>query len=309
MQIDEGLLSPEERAGLRLRRLYADAGYRLSRLSRFEPYELYVANRDFLASDSVLTFTEPGGRLMALRPDVTLSLVKAYRPGQTQRLQYSEQVYRPGPFASEYREITQAGLECLGDIGETESLEVLLLALRSLEALGGSYVLTLSHQGLIDRALEGIRLPSLRRELLDCLSAKSRAGLDNLRDQAGLDKQNHERMALLIDVDGAPDEQLARLASGGFEGEALNALRGFCRALEQEGYAERLRLDFSIGADSRYYEGILFKGYLDGLPEGILAGGRYDPLMRRMGKQAGGIGFALYLDLLARRRGEEAGRD
>ena len=47
-----------------------------------------------------------------------------------------------------------------------------------------------------------------------------------------------------------------------------------------------------------YYNGIVFRGFLAGISEGVLSGGRYDKLLRRMGKEGGAVGFALYLDLL-----------
>ena len=37
---------------------------------------------------------------------------------------------------------------------------------------------------------------------------------------------------------------------------------------------------------------------MNGIPEGVLAGGQYDALMERMGRRSGAIGFAIYLDLL-----------
>ena len=50
----------------------------------------------------------------------------------------------------------------------------------------------------------------------------------------------------------------------------------------------------------RYYNGVIFRGYLPGLASGVLAGGRYDNLLRRMGKAGGAVGFAVYLDQLDR---------
>ena len=64
--------------------------------------------------------------------------------------------------------------------------------------------------------------------------------------------------------------------------------------------ADNLRLDFSIVNDMRYYNGIIFRGYLPELASGVLAGGRYDNLLRRMGKTGQAIGFAVYLDQLER---------
>ena len=39
-------------------------------------YSLYQANRSFLSSEQVITFTDLDGRLLALKPDVTLSIAK-----------------------------------------------------------------------------------------------------------------------------------------------------------------------------------------------------------------------------------------
>jgi ATP phosphoribosyltransferase regulatory subunit len=49
-----------------------------------------------------------------------------------------------------------------------------------------------------------------------------------------------------------------------------------------------------------YYTGVIFQGFIDGVPAGILSGGRYDNLIHKMGKDADAIGFAVYLDLLER---------
>lgn len=70
--------------------------------------------------------------------------------------------------------------------------------------------------------------------------------------------------------------------------------------MEQRGLAEHLRLDFSIANDMNYYSGVIFRGFVPGLAAGVLAGGRYDHLLHRMGRAGGAIGFAVYLDQLER---------
>ena len=74
------LLSPQERLVLSLRGLYESYGYTRFPMRRFEEYALYLENKSFLTSESVLSFTGASGQLMALRPDVTLSIVKRARP-------------------------------------------------------------------------------------------------------------------------------------------------------------------------------------------------------------------------------------
>ena len=61
-----------------------------------------------------------------------------------------------------------------------------------------------------------------------------------------------------------------------------------------------VNLDFSVVNDMDYYNGLVFRGFVEGIPAGILAGGRYDNLLLRMGKHGEAIGFAVYLDQLER---------
>lgn len=90
------LLKNEERAVFALRALYRRYGYVGYKMSQFEEYDLYVRNKDFLLSDRIITFSGSGGRLLALKPDVTLSIVKNApdAPGAVQKLYYNENVYR-----------------------------------------------------------------------------------------------------------------------------------------------------------------------------------------------------------------------
>jgi len=82
--------------------------------------------------------------------------------------------------------------------------------------------------------------------------------------------------------------------------QALETLKGLCDALDKQGFGGNINIDFSVGTDLKYYSGVVFKGYLEGVPESILSGGQYDKLLRKMGKSSRAIGFAIYLDLLQR---------
>ena len=148
---------PDEAVSLRLRQLYRRHGYLPYRMSKFESYDLYVRNKRFLLSENILTFTDTDGRLMALKPDVTLSIIKNTRDtaGALQKVYYNENVYRAAP-DSGYREIMQTGLECIGRLDAFAIGEVLSLAARSLAAISGSYILDLSHMGFVAGLLEGL---------------------------------------------------------------------------------------------------------------------------------------------------------
>ena len=73
MKTNENIFSNKEKAMFSLRKLYAEHGFSMYRMSKFEKFELYAENMDFLDSGQIITFTDTDGMLMALKPDVTLS--------------------------------------------------------------------------------------------------------------------------------------------------------------------------------------------------------------------------------------------
>ena len=140
MGFDLSDLQPKERASFALRALYEAAGCRKYHMGRFEEYGLYQENRSFLSSEQVITFTDLDGRLLALKPDVTLSIAKTAQPapGETLKYYYHENVYRPSAESHTFKEIAQMGLEMLGAVGEAQVQQAVGLAAKSLEQLGAA---------------------------------------------------------------------------------------------------------------------------------------------------------------------------
>ena len=132
----------------RLRSLYESLGYSRFSMRRFEEYGLYLENKSFLKSENVLTFTNPDGKLMALKPDVTLSIVKHARNERAglERVYYQESVYSYSSVNREVTEIEQMGVEAMGDVDGYVVSEVVRLALESLRAIGLPCVLDISHK-------------------------------------------------------------------------------------------------------------------------------------------------------------------
>ena len=291
------VMKNEEHSGLALRGLYCSYGYIPYKMSRFEEYDLYVRNKDFLVSDQIITFSDRSGRLLALKPDVTLSIVKnaPQEPGVVQKVYYQENVYR------DYREILQTGLECVGDLGDYEIAEVVLLAAKSLRLLGERWVLELSHMGLLAAVLESSGLSQeVQNQAMEYLHRKNFHQLEALcRDDV-----TWEKLSAIASCRGGRDalQQLDHLLTTDAERQALQQLNGLWRILEAHGCGDFVRLDFSVGNNMRYYSGVVFRGYLEGIPASVLSGGQYDKLPRKMGRNARAIGFAVYLDLLENRR-------
>ena len=293
-------MKQEKQALFNLRELYEKFGYTQYKMSKFEEYDLYVRNKSFLVSDSVITFTDTNGKLMALKPDVTLSIVKnsCDLPGYVQKLYYDEHVYRISDKTSSYQEIPQVGLECLGDIDDYCIAEVLNLAAKSLAAFDQDYILDVSHMGILSLVLDRIGISDVgRSELIACISQKDIHDAELICQKEGIDAAKSSLLARLEACSGKVDVALKQLYSLFDDAEWTATVTRFGNIIALLP-KENIRIDFSVINDINYYNGIVFQGFVPSIPTNVLSGGQYDNLMARMEKISGAIGFALYLDRL-----------
>lgn len=286
-----------------LRSLYSRYGYCRYKMNKFEEYDLYARNKDFLISDSVITFTDTNGKLMALKPDVTLSIVKNTRddPG-IRKLYYTENVYRVSKGSHCFKELMQVGLEAIGRIDEYCIYEVLKLAAESLRCTGRSCVLEISHLGLLSSAFRCSGLgPEEQKQVIRCIGEKNLHELQRICDRLGVLPEHTALLRRLTTLYGTPEEVLPTLQSlltGIAEEQELAQFLRIVSALSAGKYGSLIRVDFSAVSDPQYYNGFVFKGFAQGIPSAVLSGGQYDSMMKKLKRQSGAIGFAVYLDML-----------
>lgn len=290
----------DERMALSLRAIYESYGYRPYKMSKFEEYELYSSNIDFLGDGGVLTFTDVNGKLMALKPDVTLSIVKNSKGSVgTQKVHYRENVYRRNRGGS-FKEMLQSGIECIGNIGMVETVEVLLLALKSLSATECSYRLDISHIGVLSSLIGDDVAPEVKDELFTCIKRKNAGGIIEIAIANSLDLSRFEALAYALSLNGNALDVIDALKKIPYLSscDGLNELTDIVIALNSLGYKDNIGIDLSVVNDMNYYRSLIFRGYIDCVPEGILFGGRYDDLVKKMGRNCGALGFAVVLDRL-----------
>lgn len=301
----EKYLKGEEKIILSLRSLYSKYGYLPYKMNKFEEYDLYAKNKDFLVSDSIITFTGTNGKLLALKPDVTLSIIKnaTEEKGTKNKVFYSENVYRISGGTREYKEIMQMGLECIGDIDLYDTYEVISLAKNSLESISSDFVLEISHMGVVSGVLSKITGDEeFCKKALECIEKKSTHTLLDLCQQYNISKPDAEAICSLASLYGTPDsvlEKLSLLEKSYDISEYTSELKEIWSLLEDDTNSDKIRFDFSIVNDMNYYNGIVINGFINGICECVLFGGNYDKLLYKMGKKCSGVGFAIYTDLLS----------
>ena len=238
MLIDTRTLPKDERTYLELGALYERNGYALYKMKKFEEYSLYVDNRNFLGSESVLTFQGFGGKLMALKPDVTLSIVKNARVPEDRplRLYYRESVYRTERGGTDFKEINQMGLECIGALDGEDVRGICALAAESLSVIDPDFIFSVSHMGYISALLDecGVRDAAARKKVTDCIRSRNAHDLASAAGE-GADTEKIARI-LRAGTEFSSALEILRAASAGEgtrrRGRTCGALRKFCgRAL------------------------------------------------------------------------------
>ena len=290
-------LKDEEKAIFALRALYQKYGYMPYKMCKFEEYDLYLKNKDFLISDNIITFTDTDGRLMALKPDVTLSIIKNFTDiiGSVKRVYYNENVYRAQKGTDNFKEIMQSGLECIGSIDDYTIYEVLMLAAESLNVVSSDYVIDISHLGIVSSIIdEAVSSEEVKKQVMKCIGEK------NLSELCAIEKRENIDLGKVKELNatyGSLDKVLPFLNSLSCTDEVAQLIK-ILTALEKNGYKGKVRVDFSIISDMKYYNGFVFKGFINGIPSSVLSGGQYDRLMKKMKRDEQAIGFAIYLDML-----------
>ncbi|MBE6942078.1 MAG: ATP phosphoribosyltransferase [Ruminococcaceae bacterium] len=300
MMFDQNILRNDEKAVFSLRSLYLQYGYRPFKMRKFEEYDLYSKNKEFLVSEGVISFTDTDGKLLALKPDVTLSIINNAKdlPGQVEKLFYNENVYRISGDSHSYKEIMQTGVECVGAVTETERLEVAALAAKSLALISNSFKLCIAHTGLVLALLDQEDVEeSVRGKIFTAINEKNTRLLESVCTQ-----EQFEALKVLLITREHPEVTIGELSWIARSLDACNAMLELKAVVDglQKDFAGKITVDFSVVSADGYYSGIVFKGFVDGIADRVLSGGQYDKLMEKMGKKAGAIGFAVYLDTLER---------
>lgn len=277
-------------------RLYSGYGYRRFIMNKFESYSLYADNKSFLVDDRLLTFTD-GGQLKALKPDITLSIVKnlAKQNHFPLKVYYDEAVYRVKKGDREFSELRQMGLELIGDDSLYATAEVICLAKASLDIIHQDSILDISHMGillpLIDNAC---RAGMDRQEIMDLISQKNADGLETILIKFGCP----DTLAKLVKAYAPISDMILELNMLFPDSEPVRQITEIAEILREMNLDKNVYLDFSLMHDFSYYNGIIFKGYVKNVPVAVLSGGRYDPLLERFGLNSAAIGFAIYMDYI-----------
>ncbi|MDW8405985.1 ATP phosphoribosyltransferase regulatory subunit [Chloroflexus sp.] len=173
-----------------LERTMANYGYQMLDTPIIEHRDLYLRKLGEDLVGKVYEFSF-GGRDLALRPEWTASVLRAYVAGMQDqplplRLSYAGPVFRyERPQRHTYRQFTQIGGEIIGGLPPRADAEAIALACAGLAAAGvTSYTVRIGHIGLVRELLLRFELPERTRGLLVWSLERLRAeGIEPVRER------------------------------------------------------------------------------------------------------------------------------
>lgn len=282
--------------------IYERFGFKKIKLSKFEDYNLYNNNKDFLQTEHILTFMNLNGNLKSLRPDVTLSIVKKVlkdNEKETQKIYYIEDIYKI--VSNEYEEIPQVGVEIIGKLNNYSNLEIISMAIESLKSINKNYILEISNIDFISAIFDEINLEeNLKIEILNNIYLKNKHDLEKLLNK-NVNSKYKKYILSFIELSGNYKDILKKLKSliiNKKMQKSYEELKSLSFIFELYNNFDKILLDFSIESQLGYYNGIIFKGYIKESNDIILSGGRYDKLLNKFNSNKNAIGFAIYMDKL-----------
>ena len=297
------LLPPESTLFARIeasaREVFALYGYQEIRIPTIEFKELFVkstGDTTDIVEKEMYAFTDQGGRSVAVRPEGTPGVVRAYieqnlsQTGRNGKYYYIGNMFRAErPQAGRYREFTQIGAEYIGNPSPFADAETITMLVRLLEKVGvAGCSVVLNSLGCTEcrNAYREILLNYLRLNSATlCEPCKGRIERNPLR-------------ALDCKIDGpALADKAPRLSLCPACAEHFARTQELLRI---SGVAHQVNTSLVRGLD--YYTRTVFEvcsGAL-GSQDAVCGGGRYDDLVKSMGgPQAPAIGWAVGLDRVA----------
>jgi len=284
---------------------FTEWGYQPVETPVLEYLDVFTGAQNGFEEQSMFKLTDQEGRLLALRPDLTIPLARLcctkLRELEQVRLCYVGNAYQ---FAAQreragLREYTQAGVELLGPDCPAADSEVVALAIEALQQTGlQGFQIEIGQAEFFKGLMEDAGLP---QEEIDAaamdVESKNTLALEIRLQQAGVDETLKNRILELPLLYGGR-EVLARAREYSANPRCIRAIDNLEQVMDQlarYGVNQSVSVDLGMVPSLHYYTGIIFRGMVEDMGYPLLTGGRYNNLLRRFGKDMPATGFAVYI--------------
>ena len=283
-------------------------GYKEVETPTIEYYDTFGGERGLINQESMYKFCDSKGRLLVLRPDLTVPVARVAATRLRDEPFPIKCCYIGNTFSFDelgggrQNEFTQAGCELLGINSAEADAEVVAMAIETVKAAGidefqidigqvGFFKGLMAESGLSEDEIEEVR------ELID---QKNLVGVEQVMDRHKVRTPLKRIILDLPKLFGLKDilhkinpEDIGKEAT-----KAIENIKEVLEILEDRNLAQYVSLDLGMVQSLNYYTGIVFRGYTYGVGFPILSGGRYDKLVEKFGRECEATGFSLGINMV-----------
>ncbi|BFL39838.1 ATP phosphoribosyltransferase [uncultured Butyricicoccus sp.] len=273
-----------------------------------EYFDVFAQANPELDQEQMLKVIDRSGRICVVRPDNTtpIARIAATRLDNAAlpvRLYYSQKVFRSVVGGHGHKgEFLQVGAELIGADGLEADKDILSAAFGALTETGAAgFRIELGHAEIYKALIEELGVDAAAAESIRRLiENKSFAALGDTLSPYG-DRPAAGALRAMPQLFGGMEvlDQVEALTGNVRVLGAVSYLRRLYRALDETGYGDRIMIDLGLVHEMDYYTGVMFRGYIGGAGAAILAGGRYNALCAKFGKDMPAGGFGIDVESVA----------
>lgn len=281
-------------------------GYQDIQTPTFEFFDVFSKEIGTTPSKELYKFFDKEGNTLVLRPDFTPSIARCatkyfMEEALPVRFCYSGNTFtNTSNLQGKLKEVTQMGVELVGDASVEADAEAIALVVEALLAAGlKDFQVSIGDveffRGLCREA--GLNADT-ELALRDLISEKNYFGAEDLLIQEKIPENYRESLLKVTELFGNYEaiEEAKKFVHNPLSEEALNRLEKLYERLKAYQADKYITFDLGILSKYNYYTGVIFKAYTYGIGDAIVKGGRYDSLLEKFGKASPAIGFVIVVD-------------
>jgi histidyl-tRNA synthetase len=272
-------------------------GFREVATPALERTQMYVDKSGEGIVDELYSFTDKGGREVALTPELTPTVARmVVAKGQERSKPIKWYSTRPfwryeEPQQGRFREFYQTNVDCFGSSEPEADAEILAFAADALAELGLStseFDFRVSHRDILGGLLAAFDADVATADAIRAIDKSAdleRAEYHDLLVEAGLEYDQAETFDDLLATDDL--SELTEFAGTDRVADSVGNLEAVLEAAEDFGAREACTVSLETARGLDYYTGVVFECFdAEGeVGRAIFGGGRYDDLIESFGGQ------------------------
>lgn len=273
-----------------------------------EYYKTFSINDECIDEEKIYKFFESSGRILALRPDMTLPIARVVSTKMKEvetpiRLRYTSNIFRVNrKFGGKKNEYTDLGIELIGVPELDGDIEALTMALEGFKKLNiSNFKLEIGNIKFFNEIFDKCKIKEDEKEkLAELIEEKSLIELEKFLNSLEIEESKKNFLKRLPWLFGDEDVLNNNIEFKDDKDvmEAILYLKKINNILKELGYEDNITFDLGMVPGVNYYTGIIFKGYIEGARAPVLSGGRYDNLIKSFGRDLPAVGFSIDVDLI-----------